>query len=73
MPGPDLAQYGIAFFAVAGLIYIISRWLGRDEINLVEVVQNNTKACIGVRGGESRPEALFLCPGAGVRCPGRLI
>lgn len=25
MPGPDLAQYGIAFFAVAGLIYIITK------------------------------------------------
>lgn len=45
MPGPELAQYGIAFFAVAGLIYIIGRWIERrDEINLVEVVQNNTKA-----------------------------
>jgi hypothetical protein len=45
MPGPELAQYGIAFFAVAGLIYIISRWIERrDEINLAEVVQNNTKA-----------------------------
>lgn len=45
MPGPELAQYGIAFFAVAGLVYIISRWLERrDEINLAEVVQNNTKA-----------------------------
>lgn len=45
MPGPELAQYGIAFFAVAGLIYIIGRWIERrDEINLAEVVQNNTKA-----------------------------
>lgn len=45
MPGPDLAQYGIAFFAVAGLIYILGRWIERrDEINLAEVVQNNTKA-----------------------------
>lgn len=45
MPGPELAQYGIAFFAVAGLIYVISRWLERrDETNLTEVVQNNTKA-----------------------------
>lgn len=45
MPGTELAQYGIAFFAVAGLIYIVSRWLERrDEINLAEVVQNNTKA-----------------------------
>ncbi|WP_041537712.1 hypothetical protein [Carboxydothermus hydrogenoformans] len=41
----DVAQYGIAFFTVAGLIYIISRWMDRkDEVNLVEVVQNNTKA-----------------------------
>lgn len=45
MPGTELAQYGIAFFAVAGLIYIIGRWIERrDEINLAEVVQNNTKA-----------------------------
>lgn len=45
MPGPELAQYGIAFFAVAGLIYVIRRWIERrDEINLAEVVQNNTKA-----------------------------
>lgn len=45
MPGPELAQYGIALFAVAGLIYIVGRWIERGyEINLVEVVQNNTKA-----------------------------
>lgn len=45
MPGADIAQYGIAFFTVAGFIYIIGRWLEhRDEINLAEVVQNNTKA-----------------------------
>ena len=45
MPGAEIAQYGIAFFAVAGLIYIVGRWLEkRDEVNLAEVVQNNTKA-----------------------------
>lgn len=41
----ELAQYGIAIFAVGGLIYILDRWLktrGQDE--LTEVVQNNTKA-----------------------------
>ena len=45
MPGAEIAQYGIGFFAVAGLIYIIGRWIERrNEINLAEVVQNNTKA-----------------------------
>ena len=45
MPGAEIAQYGIGFFAVAGLIYIIGRWIERrDELNLAEVVQNNTKA-----------------------------
>ena len=41
----ELAQYGIAVFAVGGLIFIINRWMEkRDEVNLVEVVENNTKA-----------------------------
>ena len=27
MPGPELAQYGIATFAVAGLIFIVNKFL----------------------------------------------
>lgn len=46
MPGAELAQYGIGFFAVAGLIYIMARYFNdrRAELNLAEVIQNNTKA-----------------------------
>lgn len=46
MPGAELAQYGIAFFTVAGLIYIMARYFSdrREEVNLAEVIQNNTKA-----------------------------
>lgn len=47
MPVPDaeLAQYGIGFFAVAGLIFIVTRYFDRSSNNeLAEVIQNNTKA-----------------------------
>lgn len=50
MPGPELAQYGIAFFTVAGLFYVFGQWLKHkdksdaNQVNLAEVVQNNTKA-----------------------------
>lgn len=46
MPGPEIAQYGIAFFTVAGLIYIMARYFNdrRSGDSLAEVVQNNTKA-----------------------------
>lgn len=49
MPGPELAQYGIGFFAVAGLIYVVTRLLDkflekRKDVNIAEVIQNNTKA-----------------------------
>lgn len=45
MPGPELAQYGIAFFAVAGLLYLMDRWIKqKGESDLAEVVRNNTKA-----------------------------
>lgn len=41
----ELAQYGVAMFAVGGLIYILDRWLkSRGQDDLAEVVQNNTKA-----------------------------
>jgi len=40
----ELAQYGVAVFAVGGLIYILDRWLkSRNQDNLAEVVENNTK------------------------------
>lgn len=49
MPGAEIAQYGVAIFAVAGLIYLVDRWTIRwtkkkDDTELSEVVQNNTKA-----------------------------
>ena len=45
MPGPEIAQYGLAMFAVAGLIFLVDRWIRQKEDNdLAEVVQNNTRA-----------------------------
>lgn len=56
MPGESIAEYGIAFFAVAGLIYLFAQmiavWLKRGDQNQVintvtavtEVIQNNTEA-----------------------------
>jgi hypothetical protein len=46
VPGAELAQYGIGFFAVAGLIFVVTRYFTdrRNEVNLAEVIQNNTKA-----------------------------
>lgn len=45
MPGPELAQYGIATFAVAGLIFLMDRWIKqRGNNDLAEVIKNNTKA-----------------------------
>lgn len=45
MPGPEVAQYGLAVFAVAGLIYLVDRWMkSKGENDLAEVVQNNTRA-----------------------------
>ena len=45
MPGPELAQYGIAIFAVAGLIFIVNKFFDRKNNNdLAEVIKNNTKA-----------------------------
>jgi len=32
MPGPELAQYGIGFFAVAGLLYIVTKFLTKRRI-----------------------------------------
>lgn len=45
MPGAEIAQYGIGFFAVAGLIFVVARYFdGRRNDELAEVIQNNTKA-----------------------------
>lgn len=40
-----MAQYGIAFFAIACLVYLVSQWFKeREQGDLSEVIQNNTKA-----------------------------
>jgi len=45
LPGPELAQYGIATFAVAGLIFIVARFFdNKSKSELAEVIENNTKA-----------------------------
>ena len=45
MPGAEIAQYGIGFFAVAGLIYVVVHYFdGRNNNNLAGVIENNTKA-----------------------------
>ena len=45
MPGPEIAQYGVAVFAVAGIIYIVALTLKqRSNNSLAEVIENNTKA-----------------------------
>lgn len=45
MPGPEIAQYGLAVFAVAGLIYLVDKWVKQKGDNdLAKVIQNNTRA-----------------------------
>ncbi|AGC67452.1 hypothetical protein Cst_c04300 [Thermoclostridium stercorarium subsp. stercorarium DSM 8532] len=45
MPGAEIAQYGIGFFAIAGLLYVITKFLDkRKDMELTEVIENNTKA-----------------------------
>jgi len=45
VPGTEIAQYGLATFAVAGLVYLVDRWIKQKGDNdLAEVVQNNTRA-----------------------------
>lgn len=45
MPGADIAQYGLATFAVAGLIYLVGQFLRqKNDQTLTSVVENNTKA-----------------------------
>ncbi|AGC67755.1 hypothetical protein Cst_c07510 [Thermoclostridium stercorarium subsp. stercorarium DSM 8532] len=39
-----MAQYGIGFFAIAGLIYVITKFLDkRKDTELTEVIEDNTK------------------------------
>jgi len=45
----ELAQYGIGFFAVGGLIYLSTIYLKyKNSADLKEVVKNNTKAMNGL-------------------------
>ena len=45
MPGAEIAQYGIATFAIAGLVFVVSRIFDKKQNNnLAEVIKNNTKA-----------------------------
>jgi hypothetical protein len=45
MPGAEIAQCGIATFAVVRLLYVVGQFLKQKGAqNLAEVVQNNTKA-----------------------------
>ncbi|UZQ86046.1 hypothetical protein ODU73_000441 [Thermoclostridium stercorarium] len=45
MPGAELAQYGVATFAIAGLVYVMTKFFDKRSNNdLAEVIKNNTKA-----------------------------
>jgi len=45
MPGAEIAQYGIATFAIAGLVFVVSKVFDKKQNNnLAEVIKNNTKA-----------------------------
>lgn len=45
MPGAEIAQYGIGFFAVAGLLYVVTKFLDKKkDAGITEVIKNNTKA-----------------------------
>ena len=45
MPGAEIAQYGIATFAIAGLVFVVSKFFDKKQNNnLAEVIKNNTKA-----------------------------
>lgn len=45
VPGAELAQLGVAGFAVGVLGYVLGKWLDtRNGKELSEVIQNNTKA-----------------------------
>ncbi|TZE82013.1 hypothetical protein [Calorimonas adulescens] len=45
MPGAEIAQYGIGFFTIAGLIFLVNQWVKqRENNNIAAVIENNTKA-----------------------------
>lgn len=46
MPGSEVAQYGIGFFAVSGVVYIAREIIiaNRNKGEWAEIVQNNTRA-----------------------------
>lgn len=46
----ELAQYGIGFFAVGGLVFIIFQYIKNKDgsLDLKEVVKNNTRAMNGL-------------------------
>jgi len=45
LPGAEIAQYGIGFFAVAGLIFVVTRFFDVKSNNqITNVIENNTKA-----------------------------
>ena len=45
MPGAEIAQYGVATFAIAGLVFVVSKIFDKKQNNnLAEVIKNNTKA-----------------------------
>lgn len=45
LPGADLAQYGLATFALAGVFYFVGvMWKQKKDNDLAEVIRNNTKA-----------------------------
>lgn len=45
VPGAEIAQYGLATFAVAGLIYIVGLFVKqKNDGSLTPVIENNTKA-----------------------------
>lgn len=45
MPGAEIAQYGIATFALAGVFYFMVQILKqRNNSSITEVIKNNTRA-----------------------------
>jgi len=48
MPGAEIAQYGIGFFAVAGFVYLATQLFQflrhRNNVSLAPVIENNTRA-----------------------------
>jgi len=48
VPGAEIAQYGVATFAVAGIVYIVNLFVKQKNeaniSNISKVIENNTKA-----------------------------